>query len=342
MKHILCVLCIVLTASFISTFAYAQTEGRVTYDFDPSTDELPVMYSYVSEYAFIDAEVAAAILLDDSQYQLTCNYDEGEVLTAKICSTENATIYSGTSGIFRYSTENIKYTREIASSFYEYPNDALAFMSQNDAIALCESTLNELGITAQAYEVRSLDVDTLIQFSNDSRADLLEWQELGKEVFIKDDWSTDDECYYIDLYQTIDGTPITVKGYYDTKTDLFFNGTKISMMVTRNGVERIDADYLIQPAQSGEVVDSGTMRTALDGYIADKNDELNSVDIHLVDMYVRYVQTFIPGENIYDSFKLIPAWALCMQYNQRSSDGEVHTGVTEVYCDIVTGKELRN
>ena len=128
----------------------------------------------------------------------------------------------------------------------------------------------------------------------------------------------------------------------DTKTDLFFNGTKISMMVTRNGVECIDADCLIQPVQSGEVVDSGTMRTALDGYIANKNDELSSVDIHLVDMYVRYVQTFIPGEDIYDSFKLIPAWALCMQYNQRSNDGEVQTYVTEVYCDIVTGKELRN
>ncbi len=83
MKHILCVLCIVLTVSFISTFAYAQTEGRVTYDFDPSTDELPVMYSYVSEYAFIDAEIAAAILLDDSQYQLTCNYDEKRSFNCK-------------------------------------------------------------------------------------------------------------------------------------------------------------------------------------------------------------------------------------------------------------------
>ena len=342
MRRVHLYICLVLLVAFMPTFAYANTEGRVTYDFEPSTNELPVMYSYLSEYAFIDAEVAAAILLDDSQHQLTCDYDDSNVLTAKICSTENAAIYSGTSGIFRYSTENIKYIREIASSFYEYQNNELAFMSQNDAIALCESTLNKLGIAAQAYEVRSLDVDTLIQFSNDSRADLLEWQELGKEVYIKDDWNTDDECYYIDLYQTVDGIPITVKGYYDTKTNLFFSGTKISMMVTRNGVERIDADCLIQPVQSGEVVDSGTMRAALDGYIADKNDELNSVDIHLVDMYVRYVQTFIPGEDIYDSFKLIPAWALCMQYNQRVDDGEVQTGVTEVYCDIVTGKELRN
>ena len=342
MKRIPLYMCIVFLVAFMPTFAYAHTEGRVTYDFNPSTNELPTMYSYVSEYAFIDAENAAKALFSSSQYKLECNYDEYNVLTSKTCTIENSIIISDLYGYFDYSTGNIKYTREIAHSFYEYPQTELAFMSRDDAISLCESTLNELGITAHAYEIRSLDVDTLIQFSNDSRADLLEWQELGKEVYIKDDWCTDDECYYIDLYQTVDGIPITIKGYYDTKTDLFFNGTKISMMVTRNGVECIDADCLIQPVQSGEVVDSGTMRTALDGYIANKNDELSSVDIHLVDMYVRYVQTFIPGEDIYDSFKLIPAWALCMQYNQRSNDGEVQTYVTEVYCDIVTGKELRN
>ena len=319
--------------------ANATTEGYVTYDFEPYTDSLPIMYSYVSEYAFIDAEVAANVLFGDLQYQVDDAYDN-DILVRRICAAEDAMIYSDKYGGFRYSTENAKYTREIASDFFEYPNNELTFMSQSDAILLCESTLNELGITAQAYDVKSLNVDTLIQLSNESRADLLEWQVLGKEVYIKDDWSIDDECYYIDLYNMIDGIPVTLSGYYDKKVDSYFSGTTISIIITCNGIEYIDVSNLVHLVSDGEPISSCTMQTALDGYISEKNSELTSVDIYIADMYIRYVQTFIPGENIMNSFRMIPAWTLLRSFDQ-NENGVIHTYLHDTYCDIATGKELR-
>lgn len=329
-----------LFTALMPTFAYATTDGRVTYDFDPSTDELPTLYSYVSEYAFIDAEEAAKIIFPDSPYDVECYYEENGALDRKECYTENAMINSSSCGYFRYSTENIKYTTEVFSIFREYPTDELAFMSRDDAVALCESTLNKLGVNAQAYDIQSLSLDTLVELSNDARTDLLEWQEIGKKVYIKDDWSTDDECYHIDLYQMIDGIPVSAKGYYDHKIDMYLSGTTIKAIVTRNGIEYVYISSLANPVQAGEAVNSSTMKAALDGYIADKNSELGrSVDLHIVDMYIRYVQTFIPGENVNTSFRMIPSWTLLRAYEQ-NEDGVMNTYFMDVYCNIETGKEL--
>lgn len=53
----------------VHTILFAATEWRLTYDFEPSADELPIMHNYVSECAFIDAEAAANVLF------LICNIE---------------------------------------------------------------------------------------------------------------------------------------------------------------------------------------------------------------------------------------------------------------------------
>ena len=61
---------------------FAATEGRITYDFEPSADELPIMHSYVSEYDFIDVETAADVF--NLQYQVYDAYNN-DILKRKIC-----------------------------------------------------------------------------------------------------------------------------------------------------------------------------------------------------------------------------------------------------------------
>ena len=66
----------------VHTILFAATEGRVTYDFEPSVDELPIMHSYVSEYAFIDVEAVADVF--DLQYQVYDAYDN-DIPRKRIC-----------------------------------------------------------------------------------------------------------------------------------------------------------------------------------------------------------------------------------------------------------------
>ncbi len=66
----------------VHTMLFAAIEGHVTYDFEPSVDELPIMHSYVSEYAFIDVEAVADVF--DLQYQVYDAYDN-DILRRRIC-----------------------------------------------------------------------------------------------------------------------------------------------------------------------------------------------------------------------------------------------------------------
>ena len=81
LSYIRTVFCFIFVLS-VHTILFAATKGRVTYDFEPSADELPIMHSYVSEYAFIDVEAVADVF--DLQYQVYDAYDN-DILKRKIC-----------------------------------------------------------------------------------------------------------------------------------------------------------------------------------------------------------------------------------------------------------------
>lgn len=339
MKRVFVYLLALITC-VMPVFAHATTEGRVTYDFEPSSEELAPLKSYVSEYASIDVELAAKVLFSDEQYQTEDYYIEDAFISTN-CTSDNAEMSVYKNGSLDYSTNSIKYTSEILTydTLEYYQTDNLAFMTSDDAASLCESTLAEIGISSEVYLIASYDVNAIKELSDESKADLLEWQAIGKEVFIRDDWSTDDEFYYIKLYQIIDGIPVSDVGYYDSRINMSLSCPYISAIVTRNGIEYIDSGSLIQPTSDSKDVSPCTQKVALDAYIADKNSVLQGADIHLMDMYMRYVPAFIPGQNPNESFNIVPSWTLLRTFDQ-NENGVINTYFMEIYCDIETGKEL--
>lgn len=97
LSYIRTVFCFIFVLS-VHTILFAATEGRVTYDFEPSADELPIMHSYVSEYAFIDVEAVADVF--DLQYQVDDAYDNA-ILRKKICKPPKTLVNGTLGGIFR-------------------------------------------------------------------------------------------------------------------------------------------------------------------------------------------------------------------------------------------------
>ena len=136
-------------------------------------------------------------------------------------------------------------------------------MSKADAEKLCEDTFEKLGISAQAYEIESFDIAALKKLSDENRDEQQEWLDLGKEAYIKDDWTQDDECYRIKLYQTIDGIPVTARGYYIKSRDLPLGGTYLDALVTRSGVEYIYAYGLLKTLETADSITPCTQKEAL-------------------------------------------------------------------------------
>ena len=272
-------------------------EGRVTYDFEPSSAVPSPMNAYTSEYTFIDADMAAKVLFDDEDYLVRATYGDDSVLDYVVCSNDSAQLRSDRYGYLTYSTDNIKYSKDILTyAFDDNASDDLSFMSKADAIKLCEDTFEKLGISAQAYEAESFDIAALKKLSDDNRDEQQEWLDLGKEAYIKDDWTQDDECYRIKLYQTIDGIPVTTRGYYIKSRDLPLGGTYLTALVTRSGVESIYAYGLLKTLETADSITPCTQKEALEAYIAEKNSYVEGVDIHLASMDMRYIPVAIPDE----------------------------------------------
>lgn len=315
-------------------------EGRVTYDFEPSSAVPSPMNAYTSEYTFIDADMAAKVLFDDEDYLVQTTYDDDRVLDYVVCSNDDAQLRSTRYGYFAYSTDNIKYSKDILTyAFEDNASDDLSFMSKADAIELCEDTFEKLGISAQAYEIESFDIAALKKLSDDNRDEQQEWLDLGKEAYIKDDWTQDDECYRIKLYQTIDGVPVTTRGYYIKSRDLPLGGTYLDALVTRSGVEYIYAYGLLKTLEIAESITPCTQKEALEAYIVEKNSTVEGMDIHLASMDMRYVPVAIPGENQTKKVTMTPVWMLGMQF-QQTEDDAVRTYIYEVYRDITNGDDI--
>ena len=315
-------------------------EGRVTYDFEPSSAVPSPMNAYTSEYTFIDAYMAAKVLFDDEDYLVRATYGDDRVLDYVVCSNDSAQLRSDRYGYLTYSTDNIKYSKDILTyAFDDNASDNLSFMSKADAIKLCEDTFEKLGISAQAYELESFDIAALKKLSDENRDEQQEWLDLGKEAYIKDDWTQDDECYRIKLYQTIDGIPVTTRGYYIKSRDLPLGGTYLTALVTRSGVESIYAYGLLKTLGTAESITPCTQREALEAYIAEKNSYVEGVDIHLASMDMRYVPVAIPDENPTMKVTMTPAWMLAMQFDQTEGD-VVRTYIYEVYRGITNGEDI--
>ena len=315
-------------------------EGRVTYDFEPSSAVPGPMNAYTSEYTFIDADMAARVLFDDEDYLVQAIYDDDKGLDYVVCSSDSAQLRSDRYGYLTYSTENIKYSKDILTyAFDDNASDNLSFMSKADAIKLCEDTFEKLGISAQAYEIESFDIAALKKLSDENRDEQQEWLDLGKEAYIKDDWTQDDECYRIKLYQTIDGIPVTARGYYIKSRDLPLGGTYLDALVTRSGVEYIYAYGLLKTLETADSITPCTQKEALEAYITEKNSTVEGMDIHLAGMEMRYVPVAIPGENQTKKVTMTPVWMLAMQFDQTEGD-VVRTYIYEVYRDITNGEDI--
>ncbi len=315
-------------------------EGRVTYDFEPSSAVPGPMNAYTSEYTFIDADMAAKVLFDDEDYLVRATYGDDRVLDYVVCSNDSAQLRSDRYGYLTYSTDNIKYSKDILTyAFDDNASDDLSFMSKADAEKLCEDTFEKLGISAQAYEIESFDIAALKKLSDENRDEQQEWLDLGKEAYIKDDWTQDDECYRIKLYQTIDGIPVTTRGYYIKSRDLPLGGTYLTALVTRNGVESIYAYGLLKTLGTAESIAPCTQKEALEAYITEKNSTVEGMDIHLASIDMRYIPVAIPDENPTMKVTMTPAWMLAMQFDQ-TVDDVVRTYIYEVYRGITNGEDI--
>ena len=106
--------------------------------------------------------MAAKVLFDDEDYLVHAIYDDDKGLDYVVCSSDSAQLRSDRYGYLTYSTENIKYSKDILTyAFDDNASDNLSFMSKADAIKLCEDTFEKLGISAQAYEIESFDIAAL-------------------------------------------------------------------------------------------------------------------------------------------------------------------------------------
>ena len=319
-------------------------DSKIIYDVETFPVEQPIYARYAANRSMIDVELAQSLIKNEYSASII-EYPDGEKVYEYTNDVE--TLEVSTYGYLRYNTDAVMYANEIVVSDAAFSGIDLDFMDAATAEQLCIDVLKGIGIDAAVTNNYGYDVETLKALSDDARQDLLSWQDVGKEVWMKDEWLKEDECYLIKLCYVVCGTPILDgedsgdflpvinTSYYDTKSDTPFAGPQIEAIVTANGVEymRITNNFNLSEVRGD--VEICSQELVMDNFANEVAMILDSPVIKIVDMYLKYIPAVIEGKNPRSEFELTPAWIMVRELEQ---EGERF--YAEIMFDATTGERL--
>ncbi|WP_101696623.1 hypothetical protein [Clostridium minihomine] len=311
----------------------------------PKTDSFPSLS--VQEKKFDETKVVHTFF---NNQQASLEQRDG---ISRYISSE-AILDISSSGYIRYNTNLGQYIKSVFNSDSNkdkkiFTEKELSGLSCEKAIEQAAMIIEELGITPHLPpQIYSLDSKSL-----QKKQDLLTqdedynyFVEIGKTK-LKDQWTEEDESYYMVFDIESNGLPISSESYAFKNSEVAVEGSRVTVIVSKAGVQSLEVDGVIyEELEKKQPETLIPMAEALES-LKQKyekiilNEELTVKRISLV--YVPVItggstdkQT---GEIINKEMELIPAWSFSIDLAY-VKDGQEFTHTTVVQINAVTGKEI--
>ena len=324
---------------------YKNIDGKVTFDGEISYGSLDNLCSYSASLQKIDtSKVEGDLLQEAKDYDSYSNTSEDECGNKKDY-TSYINVYNGfylasgpNSSNFSYLRGNCNFSNyaaafRIEKKFDDYNADKfstqedLPFESRQEAYSQIGDFLKALGFDSDfEYVSYSLDHSTLqneeVHYDMDGNIDPSE---------NKDQWTQEDDCYYVALRQIFNGVPIYYP-YVSTFVNEDVENYPINVMVNENGIFSLNIDQVFEFADEEKIDSVVEFDTVFDA-VSDKFNDILGDSTYVFDLaeLVYYVD-LSSNNGIYEVY---PVWII--KGNETSGDSETEI---QVFVDARTGDEI--
>lgn len=324
---------------------YKNIDGKVTFDGEISYGSLDNLYSYSASLQKIDtSKVEGDLLQEAKDYDSYSNTSEDECGNKKDY-TSYINVYNGfylasgpNSSNFSYLRGNCNFSNyaaafRIEKKFDDYNADKfstqedLPFESRQEAYSQIGDFLKALGFDSDfEYVSYSLDHSTLqneeVHYDMNGNIDPSE---------NKDQWTQEDDCYYVALRQIFNGVPIYYP-YVSTFVNEDVENYPINAMVNENGIFSLKIDQVFEFADEEKIDSVVEFDTVFDA-VSDKFNDILGDSTYVFDLaeLVYYVD-LSSNNGIYEVY---PVWII--KGNETSGDSETEI---QVFIDAQTGDEI--
>lgn len=203
----------------------------------------------------------------------------------------------------------------------------LPFGSREDAFALVEQTLNEIGIHMDnEYQGYALDYQTMKEqewhMDIDGNRDSTSY---------KENWSEEDDCYYFAIHQMYKGLPL-----YHPYSGAFINASPanapVIALVSDKGIQQIDVEMVFDMTEENEKIQLQPIENVV-AVIAEKyNQILGDSQYEMQTARLYYYVDLNSGVGTYD---VKPVWIVKGIEKVRGEEKEL-----QIIVDAQTAKEI--
>lgn len=316
------ILCIIL---FGATYAEENSTCINMTEFIPNIVPDLIISAYT-----IDPSVAAKILMKMPYlYEDTENYYMG---TAWLNDNEELAIGPD---YLSYTTYQGQHLGNVVNSsvpgFWEWNNGNTSKLSLGNISQIAASAkdiLKSLNIQADLVHVQSYSETTLY--------------EKVQTAFREVDVNALEECYVLFFSCIENDIKMSTDGYYSDLHSVGTNGTKIVIIWTKDGLQSLSASglYHIDEAQENikTLIPPDTALNIVQNYYV-------LYDINFAYQRLEYVRVPIQGNDLYNSYALVPAWVFSQdqQFEIPGDNGteEIEHVISDfTLIDARTGEEL--
>ncbi len=324
---------------------YKNIDGKVTFDGEISYDSLDNLCSYSASLQKIDTAQVEEDLLqeagdyDSYPYTMQDEYGNANDVTFYANTYNGFYLSSGpSSSNFYYLSGDCNFSNyaaafRIEKKFDDYNADKfstqedLPFESRQEAYSQIGDFLKALGFDSDfEYVSYSLDHSTLqneeVHYDMDGNIDPSE---------NKDQWTQEDDCYYVALRQIFNGVPIYYP-YVSTFVNEDVENYPINAMVNENGIFSLNIDQVFEFADEEKIDSVVEFDTVFDA-VSDKFNDILGDSTYVFDLaeLVYYVD-LSSNNGIYEVY---PVWII--KGNETSGDSETEI---QVFVDARTGDEI--
>jgi len=253
---------------------------------------------------------------------------------------------------FDYHTSLKGYIEGIINTMYfgnlnKFQAEKLNFMPKEEAVSKVNSVLQKIGITPyKEPDIYCMDYKTLQQEQEISMDNgLQDFVNLGK-VKLKEEWTEDDEFYYLSYKLDIDGIMCDPVGYTQMPSGLPINGSKVEAIVSKKGIEMLKTTGYIYKSIGKSTTNSpiitidqalGSVKKKYENIIL--TNELTIVNISLIYMPI-YSNVIIDKETgavTARQIDLVPTWLIMIK--EKNSSGSPDS-FSYIRVNALTGEEI--
>lgn len=150
-----------------------------------------------------------------------------------------------------------------------FPETSIDGLDKQTALDTAETALRKLGISVASSEVIALDKEHLIA-EDDARNE--NGERIYKDGEVLPEWSEEQEAYFIKFRASAGDNELPISDHPFYQDDNFADGSNINMVISKSGIEYLEAFKVYVPGESAGSAEICTAQEAADSIIENFKD----------------------------------------------------------------------